>query len=191
MKQYFPLLFLLLFCCNGSLEKKEIEPNELSSSTLPLIPIAYDFDHLALHLNTSINDTTSGLTWRWDYMTSENSLPDSTGIDYYMNLSQPSFRFDGETTLPSLSVKTYKNKIKAFSVTTLVTLPDQKEESINRMFDSLKRYDLLNEPSVRESLLAEGEYISENQETTSSVKLIFSEEENGWSRVQYEIKIRD
>lgn len=103
----------VLVSCDDSYEKTEENHTSNSvNSEVFTTPINYDFKKLRLQLNTSIDDTTSNITWKWDYMNSDNGMPDTTGIDHYMNINQPVFSFNGETTLPSLSITTDKKIIK-------------------------------------------------------------------------------
>src|SRR5690606_29411244 len=116
-------------------------------------------------------------------------MPDTTGIDYYMNHNQPLFSFNGETTLPSLSIMTDKKKIKRFLSTIIFHLENEKPESINKLLDSLTTIDILQDEKVRQSVVKKHKYkgIYDNYEET--VELVISDDEYGYDRVTYEIKI--
>ena len=86
-----------------------------------LTPIRYDYDHLKLTLNSSLSDSINDL-WRWDYMTSNNSIPDTIGVDHFMNISQETFSYDGQETQPFLGVTTFNNRITEFSATIIFKL---------------------------------------------------------------------
>jgi len=124
----------LILACNNSNDYS----NQQLTKDAELIPIRYNFENLGLYLNASLNEISSKEDWRWDYMTSNNGVPDTIGIDYYMNHSQDLFRFNDETTLPSLSIKTEQNKIIEFSSTVIFHLPNRKKETIASLVRQLE-----------------------------------------------------
>ncbi len=155
---------------------------------LLLTPIHYDYENLKLTLNASISDSISSGFWRWDYMSADKGRPDSTGIDYYVNYEQPSFSYNGEETLPALSIKTNKNKIVEFSVTVIFNLIDHKHESIKNLLDSLTRFDLLRNAKIKQSIIEKGIYKSSNATFEETIELKVSQEEYGYDEIVYEIK---
>lgn len=168
------LVFVILTSCN----KKE----------LPLIPIQYDFNNLKHKLNTSISDSIYNGFWRWDYMSSNNSMPDSTGIDYFMNIRQPDFIYNGERTLPCLSIKTNKNRIIEFSATIIFRLKDTKAKSIQDLLDSLTSFDLLKNKQIRQTIIENCIYKNVAPNFEETIELDISEKEYGYDRIRYKIK---
>jgi hypothetical protein len=153
-----------------------------------LIPIQYDFDDLKLTLNSSISDSVSDLFWRWDYMNSDNGGPDSTGIDYFMNINQPEFLYNGEATLPCLSIKTNKNRIIEFSATVLFNIADKKSESIKNVLDSLTAFDLLNDPKIKQSIIDHGVFKSNKTNYEEMIEVKIADQDYEYDRITYEIK---
>ena len=184
------LLSILVSCSELADRNESIVFNEIRIEGSPSIKINYDFDKLRLHLNTSIDDPTSKVEWRWDYLNSDNGAPDTIGIDHYMNLSQSLFSYNDETTLPSLSVSTDRNKIKRFSSTIIFNLEDRNSASINNLLDSLSIMDLLKEDKVRHSIIDNHKYQASYDNYEESIELKLSEEEYGYDRITYEIKMR-
>jgi hypothetical protein len=185
-----PLILTILTSCNDSKEKTgKDDSDKVNSRDIFTNPINYDFDNLGLKLNSSIDDTTSNVDWRWDYMNSDNGMPDTTGIDHYMGHNQPVFSFNGETTLPSLSITTDRKKIKRFSSTIIFHLENEKSESIDKLLDSLTTIDILKDEKVRQSILKKHKYKAIYDYYTETVELQISDEEYGYDRITYEIKI--
>ncbi|MBR9917498.1 hypothetical protein GYB29_07420 [bacterium] len=184
------IVLTLLTSCGDLNEKAvEIQSDEHNSRVIFTTPINYDYDNLRLRLNSSIDDSISNIEWRWDYMNSDNGMPDTTGIDHYMNINQPVFSFNGETTLPSLSITTDKKRITRFSSTIIFNLKDEKPESIKTLLDSLSIIDLLEDKKVRQSILNDHIYKTTNDNFEETIELQISEEEYGYDRITYEIKI--
>ena len=158
-RTYLSLIYLIVFisCHDSGNHEAEYSKENTLHETAVLIPIPYDFKNLNLHLNSSIYDNPN-IEWRWDYMNSENAMPDSTGIDYYMNLSQPVFSFNGETSLPSISVQTDCDRIIQFSVTTIFHLESSDIANITALMDSLSTIDLFKNESVRQEIMQARHY---------------------------------
>jgi len=121
-------------------------------------------------------------------MNSDNGGPDSTGIDYFMNHNQPVFSYNSEETLPSLSIKTDKNRIIEFSVTVIFHLTDNEAVSIENLLDSLTTFDLLNDEQIRQTIIDENIFRNVNSDFEEMIELKLSEEEYGYDRITYEIK---
>jgi hypothetical protein len=188
---YILSIFLtILTSCGDLMENTERDSSDkLKSKDILTTPINYDFNNLRLRLNSSIDDTTSNIEWRWDYMNSDNGMPDTTGVDHYMNLSQPVFSYNGETTLPSLSITTDRKKITRFSSIIIFHLENGKSESIENLLDSLAVIDLLQDVKVRQSVIDSHNYKATNDNFEETIELQLSEEKYGYDRITYEIKI--
>jgi len=180
------IVLTLLTSCADLTDKiqseKKVAPNTLT------IPINYDYENLRLSLNSDIDDSTSNIEWKWDYMNSNNGVPDTTGIDYYMNINQPVFSFNGEATLPSLSITTDKKRITRFSATIIFHLENENSESIGKLIDSLTKIDILKDEKVRQSIVNNHIYKANYDDFEESIELEFSEDEYGYDRITYEIK---
>jgi len=184
-----PLILTILTSCVDSKEKiGKKSTNKLNNRDSFTVPINYDFDNLGLKLNSSIDDTTSSVDWRWDYMNSPNGMPDTTGIDYYMNYDLPVFSFNGETTLPAMSITTDRKKIKRFSSTIIFHLENEKPESIYKLLDSLTTIDILQDEKVRQTVVKNHKYKLISDNYVETVELQISDEEYGYDRITYEIK---
>lgn len=182
------LIVTFLTGCSDVTEKAGKEnSNKPDTQGILTTPINYDFENLGLQLNGSIDDEASKVDWKWDYMNSDKGMPDSTGIDHYLNLSQPLFSFNGETTLPSLSITTYKKRIKRFSSTIIFHLENERAESIGELLDSLTIIDLLQDEKVRRAVVEKGRYQATYDHYVETIELQISEEEYGYDRITYEI----
>jgi hypothetical protein len=115
-------------------------------------------------------------------------MPDTTGIDHYMNINQPVFSFNGETTLPSLSITTDRKRITRFSATIIFHLENEKPESIGKLLDSLTTIDILQNEKVRQSIVNNYKYKVKYADFEESVELEISKDEYGYDRITYEIK---
>lgn len=192
-KNIIYILFLILTILTSCVDSKEKigkeSSDKLNNRYSLIVPINYDFDNLRLKLNSSIDDITSNIDWRWDYMNSDNGMPDTTGIDHYMNHNQPLFSFNGETTLPSLSITTDRKKIKRFSSTIIFHLENEQSESIDKLLDSLTTIDILQDEKVRQSVVKKHKYKTISENYVETVELQISDEEYGYDRITYEIKI--
>lgn len=193
---YLLLIFLtLLISCQSQENVDDKEQTDESAiadgdKVLELIPINYDFENLNLHLNSSINDSSSTVDWRWDHMNSSNSMPDSIGKDCYMNHDQESFVFHGEETLPALSVNTDRNIIEEFSVTTIFSLEDTTSEKVEEVLSELIKYDLLENDSIKSQLIQNKKFESVNNNYEEELLLEFSDIEYGYSRLTYTTRLK-
>jgi hypothetical protein len=181
------LIVLSLLTSCGDLKEKTQSEKEQPRNTY-VTPINYDFDNLRLSLNSEIDDSISNIEWKWDYMNSNNGMPDTTGIDHYMNINQPVFSFNGETTLPSLSITTDRKRITRFSATIIFHLENEKPESIGKLLDSLTTIDILQNEKVRQSIVNNYKYKVKYADFEESVELEISKDEYGYDRITYEIK---
>ena len=154
-----------------------------------LIPVNYDFDTLNIHLNESIKNNASKVEWKWDHMSSDTGAPDSLGVDYYMNIDQPSFFYNGEETLPSLSVTTERNKIIDFSATIIFRLDNNNPNSIQELFEELDMFDLLKNEKVKQAIIDDKVYKVSNSVSEEMIILKLSESQYGYDRMTYSIKI--
>ncbi len=145
------------------------------------IKINYDFDNLYLFLNSTITESNSRIDWKWDHMNSKNGLPDTTGVEYFENRDQPYFKFDDQVTLPCLSIVTNKNEITQFSVVTIFALAAHDRETIIRVIDSLKKYDLLCQKEVLQAILENSRFQRKNDHFEEELRLDLAEEEFGYS----------
>ncbi len=153
-----------------------------------LTPIRYDYDHLKLTLNSSLSDAINDL-WRWDYMTSNNSSPDTIGVDHYMNISQETFLYDGQKTQPFLGITTSNNRITEFSATVIFKLDDTEKKTINRLLDSLTMFDILKDTKAREAIIEKGVfYNTTNTDVEEMIELEISPEEFTFDKITYSIK---
>ncbi|MFT5253359.1 MAG: hypothetical protein ACI87N_002392 [Flavobacteriales bacterium] len=188
---YIASIFLKILTSCGDLKEKteDDSSDKLKSKDIFTTPINYDYDNLRLRLNSSIDDTASNIDWRWDNMNSDNGIPDTTGIDHYMNISQPVFSFNGEATLPSLSITTDRKKITRFSSTIIFHLENEKSESIENLLDSLAIIKLLRDTKIRQSVISNHNYTATYENFEETIELQISEDEYGYDRITYEIKI--
>ena len=182
----FITLTVLISCHNQKNIYEPVTKQTVNTDTLTLVPVNYDFKNYNIRLNSFLNDPLTNIEWRWDYMGSPNGMPDTLGKDCYMNISDDSFVFDGEQTLPFLGVDTYRNKIKSFSATTIFTLTDTSNTEIERLLSHLKKYDSLKTDSVRKHILKDRKYQITNQ--LYEEKLILKLATDGYSRLSYSIK---
>jgi len=159
----------------------------LKQEKLPKVPINYDFDNLSMHLNGHINETRDKIDWRWDHMNSEDRILDSTGIDYFENRKQPLFKFNGEQTLPVISITTNKNRIIEFSTTTIFRLQNIEKSTIRSVMDSLTPFDLLKDESIREEILNKSEYKVSRDYYEEEIILNIRDVEYGYDRMTYSI----
>ncbi len=180
-----PLIVMSVGCTNQAAPK-----NEEKEKTDDRIPINYDYKNLKLHLNTPFDDTAANVEWRWDYMTSENGLPDTTGIDHYMNMDEPSFMYNGQETQPALFITTDKKKIIAFSVTVLFNEPDRDPESMLNLLGSLTKFDLLESTDIKQTLVNDRFYNNVQAEYEEEITLTLIDELAGYDRITYSIKNR-
>lgn len=165
--------------------------NEVTTSIYTdKIKINYDFDKLNLFLNSDVSQSKSRINWKWDHMNSRNGKPDTTDVEYFENREQAFFKFDGQKTLPSLSIVTYKNKIIKFSAVTLFSLAKHDQETIITLFDSLKPYNLLSQAEVRQAILENSRFLRSTESYEEELRLQLAEEEYGYSRISYEIKLK-
>ncbi|WP_196887436.1 hypothetical protein [Aureivirga sp. CE67] len=175
MKKYYSkisLIILLVISCNSKEENIKI-------------PIKYDFNNLKLHLNSSINAPESKIDWRWDYMSSNNGIPDSIGVEHYFNINQPSFKYLYEETLPSISIKTDKNLIKEFYIVTIFHLEDSLIQTKKEVLNNLSRYGLLKEEGVIEKLIEKNSYKKEYENYFEEIS--FKINLKTYSRLNYKI----
>lgn len=177
------ILLTILMSCDS---KENTSSDKIKHNDIFTSQINYDFENLGIRLNSSIDDTSSNIDWRWDYMNSDNGAPDTTGIDHYMNHNQPVFLFNGEATLPSLSITTDRKKIKRFSSTIIFHL--ENVESIDKLLDSLTTIDILKDNQVRQSIMEKHEYRAIYKNYIETIELQISDEEY-YDRITYEIKI--
>ncbi|GEM_PF-5566663 len=154
-----------------------------------LIPINYNFNSLKLHLNSDFDAPSSPIDWRWDYMNSNNGMPDTNGIDQYMNIDQALFSFNTAKTLPTLGITTNQKKIIQFSSTTIFYLADHSEESIKNVLDSLSNFDLLRDAKIQQSIIQNSLYFSSYPDYEEMIKLVLSDHEFGYDKITYEIKL--
>lgn len=181
------LILLLLSACGKTplpSKKSSVHHEEVAS----LIPIHYDYENLKLHLNASISGSDSKVVWKWDYMNSDNGYPDTVGVDFFKNHSQPSFSYQGEKTLPSLAIKTERSRIVEFSVTVIFNLEDEGDETLENLLKSLTTFDLLNNENVRQSILESRFYNNVNSQFEERLELTLSEDVHGYDRMIYSIK---
>lgn len=183
---FFLLIIIFLSCSkeNASRQESQIIIHE-EKEELPLISINYDFDNLKLYLNESISDTPIKGFWNWDHMNG-GATPDSLSIDYYENREQASFFFEGQETLPALSVKTKRNKVIEFYATTIFEIENTKKERIRTVLDSLTRIDLLQDESIKAHLAEKHIYKKETSEFIETIELKLTKE--GYDRIVYSIK---
>ncbi len=181
------ILLVFFTSCRESQTNTHSGVNSIERKFL-LTQIHYDFDNLKLYLNSSISNSNSDGFWRWDYMNSDNGGPDSIGVDYFMNISQPVFSYNQEETLPCLSIKTNKNKIIEFSVTVIFNLTDNKPESIRDLLDSLTKFDLCQDEKIKQSIIDHGIYKDLNTDFEETIELVISQEKYGYDRITYEVK---
>ncbi len=187
---YILLIFLVgLVGCQNLKDKEEkkflvIDQNNISK----LIPINYDFINLKLYLNSSIDDSLVNIQWRWDPMNAQSGMPDSLGKDCYMNIDQKTFKFNNGVTLPSLFVRTERNKIRNFSVTTIFDLRDTTSTGVKEVLDELVKYDLLKIESVKSQLINDKCFHFDNVDYEEKLELEFSDTEYGYSNLTYTIK---
>jgi hypothetical protein len=118
-------------------------------------------------------------------MNSNNPGPDSSGYEYYMNHSQQVFRFNNQETLPSLSIKTYKNKIVQFSATVIFELSDKKKETISNLLNNLKTFDLLKDKKVKNVVLEKRFYSTIKRHSRETLFLNLSKESGPYKRIIY------
>ena len=155
-----------------------------------LTPIRYDYKNLKFTLNSSINDSISNGFWRWDYMTSNKGFPDYKGEDYFMNLSQPSFYYNGEETLPFLSIKVDGERIIEFSAIVIFQLTDRTPASISELLDNVTTFDLLKDEHIRQAIINKNTYKNTNADFEETLELQFSEENvSVYDSIKYTIKI--
>ncbi|MCB0706738.1 MAG: hypothetical protein KDC34_15590 [Saprospiraceae bacterium] len=185
-KHIFFLSLSVLSSCGDLVDSESSDTNKSA-----LIPVNYDFANLGLYLNASINDTLSAIEWRWDYLTSENGMPDTTGNEYYMNISQPVFSFNGETTLPALSIKTDKNRIIEFSVTVIFHLPNEESNSVFAVMDSLKTFDLFENENVKREIIENGRFLHSSDLAEEEIIIKFGEDQYDFDSMTYSIKIKE
>lgn len=181
------ILTFLIGCSNVKEKVGKENSNKPDTQGILTTPINYDFENLGLQLNGSIDNAASKVDWKWDYMNSDKGMPDSTGIDHYMNLNQPVFAFNGETTLPSLSITTDKKHIQRFSSTIIFHLENEKPESIGELLDSLTTIDLLQDEKVRQAVVEKGRYQATYDNYVETIELQISDKEYGYDRITYEI----
>ena len=183
----FIVLFLIsitLFSCQNSVQKTD----NIAIDELGLEPINYNFDNLKLQLNSSLSDISNKGFWKWNHMASPNGKPDTLGIEYYKNLKQPSFEFDGEETLPALYALTEKGKLVEFSAIYIFNLPNQEKETKDKLFDKLNSIDLLKNEKVRQEIMENGIYRRETDQVIETIELEISKEKYGYDSITYEIK---
>ncbi len=184
------MFFSIMIGCGDLKEETEADSSDnLTSKDLFTTPINYDFNNLKLRLNSAVDDTTSNIEWRWDYLNSDNGAPDLTGVDHFMNISQPVFSYHGESTLPSLSITTDRKKITRFSATIIFHLENEKPESIENLLDSLAVIDLLKEVKVRQSIIDRHDFKVAYDNFEETIELQIAEDEYGYDRITYEIKM--
>ncbi len=191
MKFLYLFLFSLLISCNNSDTTKDKKTTSINETEeFQLIPVNYDFKNLNIRLNTLLDDSLTNIEWRWDYMNSPNSMPDSNGQDSYMNINQESFKFDDEETLPSIGIKTLKNRIKEFSVTTIFSLQDTSKTEIERVLNELSKYDLLKTDSIKMQLVQENSFVITYDDHIEELKFELADINGGYSRLKYSIKTK-
>ncbi len=183
-------LVILISCSRMNSRENQNDAQEYLEKTNDLVPINYDYGNLNLHLNASINDAKSKIDWRWDYLSSNNATPDSIGMEQYMNISQPAFSYNGETTLPSLSIITNRNKIIDFSVTVLFYLPDHEQMTIESLLDSLITFNLFKNEMVRTEIVEKRKYHTLSETVEEKIILKLSQEQYEYDRITYRIKNR-
>lgn len=172
------LLIVTVIIATSCINKKDNE----------LIPIRYDYENLKLTLNSSLSDTINDL-WRWDYMSSSNSMPDTIGKDYFMNYSQESFLYDGQETQPFLGITTSNNRITEFSATVIFNLDNIEDKTINKLLDSLTMFDILKDTKAREAIIEKGVfYNTTNNDIEEMIELEISPEEFAFDKITYSIK---
>jgi hypothetical protein len=176
------LIYLLIFL-NSILSCNKSGPSE--NKKIILCPINYKFKELKLFLNSNINNRTSQNFWSWDYMNSNNPGPDSSGYDYYMNHSQQVFRFNNQETLPSLSIKTYKNMIVQFSATVIFDASNSNKQTISTLLNSLKTFDLLKDEKVKNILLEKRFYSTKKRHSLETLFLNVSKESGPYKSITY------
>jgi hypothetical protein len=184
------LIFLLFsiassFFVNCSETHRETHEviNAENRSELTDVKINYEFDSLGLTLNSKIDPD----FWRWDHMNSNNSQPDSVGIEHYENRRRPDFHYQEETTLPSLSITTIQNRITSFRATVIFIQEDKSPDAIIALLSELKMFDLLQDKEIRLDILDSGYY----QHKTDLVdeKLILEIRDSTYSRMTYSIEL--
>lgn len=181
----------MLISCNNSDTTKDKKTTSINETEeFQLIPVNYDFKNLNIRLNTLLDDSLTNIEWRWDYMNSPNSMPDSNGQDSYMNINQESFKFDDEETLPSIGIKTLKNRIKEFSVTTIFSLQDTSKTEIERVLNELSKYDLLKTDSIKMQLVQENSFVITYDDHIEELKFELADINGGYSRLKYSIKTK-
>jgi hypothetical protein len=178
------LITIVLFNCQNSEKKK----NNITVEKSTLVPINYSFEKLGLKLNSSLSDSTNLGFWKWNHMASNNSQPDTLGIEYFQNLEQPRFEFDGQETLPALYALTDKGKIVEFSAIYIFNLSNQKEKTKHELFDKLNLIELLKDKKVRQEIIENGIYRRETDQVIETIELEISKEKYGYDSVTYEIK---
>ncbi|MCH2232187.1 MAG: hypothetical protein MK105_17765 [Crocinitomicaceae bacterium] len=191
MKFLYLFLISLLISCNNldtTKDKKITSINE--TEEFQLIPVNYDFKNLNIRLNTLLDDSLTNIEWRWDYMNSPNSMPDSNGQDNFMNINQESFKFNNEETLPSIGIKTLKKRIKEFSVTTIFSLQDTSKTEIERVLNELSKYDLLKTDSIKMQLVHENSFVITYDDYIEELKFELADINDGYSRLKYSIKTK-
>jgi hypothetical protein len=180
---------MLTGCSDIKDNTEEIQSNEPKSAEICTTPINYDYANLGLHLNSLIDDPSSKVDWDWDHMNAFYGMPDTTGVDYYRNIQQPTFSFHGETTLPTLSVITNKKRITQFSATIIFHLEKANQESIENLLDSLTTFDLLKNEKIRKSVIDNHRYNMSNDKYEETIELKIFEKESRYDQIVYEIKM--
>lgn len=185
------LIILVIFTTSCSDSNNNYFQNRFETinfeNRLP-IRVNYDFDNLNLFLNIPINDSLSNIIWSWDPNGIYNeNMPDTIGIDSYMNISQPIFYYNYHNTQPSLFATTYKQRIVEFGATLIFNF-DEEKESLENLFDSLSVIDILHNVEVRQKLAESRIYISKNEFYEESITLSITDKKNDYDRIHYAIK---
>lgn len=186
---YVPLLLILVGCNGKSLSNAEgVDRDVFPQESLPLIRIPYDFDRLNLHLNSNFKDSNSRVDWAWNYMDSDNSYPDDSGIEHYQNFDQESFWFRGCETLPALFITTDKGRIIEFSAGTILCLSEDEFGLKDEILDSLICYELLQNDEIKIHLSDSLFYFNSTSDFEESILLVLPGANSGQGSIDYTIK---
>ena len=158
---------------------------------VPII-IEQSFLEERIYLFSKFNKDYHDKGWKWNYLVSYNSRPDTIGTEFYSNISSEIFEFNGQKTLPCLNITTKKNIIVEFSVD-IIFNKDYcgNSKTLNEFIKQLETLlPKVRERSIRNELLDDFEYRINHKNHIEEYKIKFKKSKFSFDRFMYKAKVK-
>lgn len=168
--------------------KKYTSDQKFETTTEPLKIIQSDFkkDQQYISIGENYHVTAHFIAWQWAALADDDNKIDSTGIDCFMYLGEPSIEYNNSSYRPALFIETESNIISSFTYSILFDLedlPDSEENFLLMISESIQK---LKTDSVRSQLIATGKFEVQADHYYEIYELKITED-SGFDRFVYRI----